>query len=90
MDFFNHSDATLFALCIPCRDTGKSFKVRALAHPSGSACPRKCTALISEEERRSVFQQYWKIGNKKDNLFAKKKDIYSKNILWQRYEETGR
>ena len=47
-------------------ETGKSFKARALAPPCGSACPQKCTALISEEERRSVFQQYWKIGNKKD------------------------
>ena len=47
-------------------ETGKSFKARVLAPPCGSACPRKCTALISDEERRSVFQQYWKIGNKKD------------------------
>ena len=59
-------------------ETGKSFKARALAPPCGSVCPQKCTALISEEERRSVFQQYWKEGNKKtkDNLFAK---------MWKRH-----
>ena len=74
-------------------ETGKSFKARALPPPCGPVCPRKCTALISEEERRSVFQQYWKIGNKKrpKTIYLQKcgKDIYSKNILWQRYEETG-
>ncbi|KAK3804464.1 hypothetical protein RRG08_058586, partial [Elysia crispata] len=33
-------------------ETGKSFKTRALAPPCRPVCPRKCTALIPEEERR--------------------------------------
>ena len=66
-------------------ETGKSFKARALAPPCGSACPRKCTALISEDERRSVFQQYWKIGNIKDQrqLFEKmwKRHLFKEHII---------
>lgn len=42
--------------------TGKEVKARKLQEPCGSKCRLKCLEKILQDDRESLFKQFWGIG----------------------------
>lgn len=47
-------------------EKGKQFSARRVKSPCAASCPRRCTTLFTEADRRVIFDRFWALSNKKD------------------------